>query len=174
MKYRSSKILDDFEFHDAEFTFEGFNNQNLVVTARYLNIHKSAEQNPYSKDMEIELAKITFQGIHFISIKLGGARKQDEPGGLWTEEPQVIYEGKTAEEKILSNLRSGIKVLEFGVFDNGNCYFDGIADEPWLWFQAQFSFESALIEWDAYRKPAWYEERPFHQHIPCQNERNLL
>ncbi len=24
MKYRSSKILDDFEFHDAEFTFEGF------------------------------------------------------------------------------------------------------------------------------------------------------
>lgn len=174
MKYRSSKILDDFEFHDAEFTFEGFDNRNLVVTARYLNIHKSAEQNPYSKDMEIDLARITFQGIHFRSIKLGGARKQDEPGGLWTEEPQVIYEGKTAEEKILSNLRSGIKVLEFGVLDNGNCYFDGIVYEPWLWFQAQFSFESALIEWDAYRKPAWYEERPFHQHIPCQNERNLL
>lgn len=27
---------------------------------------------------------------------------------------------------------------------------------------AEFTFESALIEWDAYRKPAWYEERPFH------------
>ncbi len=157
MKYRSSKILDDFEFHDAGFTFESFDNQNLVVTAQCLNIHKSAEQNPYSKDMEIELARITFQGIHFISF-----------------ESQEIYDGKAAEEKILSNLRSGIKVLEFGVLDNGNCYFDGFVDEPWLWFQAQFSFESALIEWDAYRKPAWYEERPFHQHIPCQNERNLL
>ncbi len=161
MKYRSSKILDDFEFHDAEFTFEGFDNQNLVVTARYLNIHKSAEQNPYSKDMEIELARITFQGIHFISIKLGGARKQDAPGGLWTEEPQVIYEGKTAEEKILLNLRSGIIVWKFGVLDNGNCCFDGAGDEPW--FEAQFSCESAFIEWDAYKNPAWYEERPFQQ-----------
>jgi len=163
MKYRSSKILDDFEFHDAEFTFESFDNRNLDIDVRYLNIRKSAEQNPYSKDIELELARITFQRVHFIAIKLGGARKQDEPGGLWTEEPQVIYEGKTAEEKILSNLRSGVSVKEFGVLDNGSYYFDGVVYETCLWFQAQFSFEFALIEWDAYRKPAWYEESPFNQ-----------
>ncbi len=144
MKYRSSKILDDFEFHDAGFTFESFDNQNLVVTAQYLNIHKSTEQNPYSKDMEIELARITFQGIHFISF-----------------ESQEIYDGKIAEEKILSNLRSGIIVWKFGVLDNGNYCFDGAGDEPW--FEAQFSCESAFIEWDAYKNPAWYEERPFQQ-----------
>lgn len=144
MKYRSSKILVDFEFNDAGFKFESFDNQNLVVTARYLNIHKSAEQNPYSKDMEIELARITFQGIHFISF-----------------ESQEIYDGKIAEEKILSNLRSGIIVWKFGVLDNGNYCFDGAGDEPW--FEAQFSCESAFIEWDAYKNPAWYEERPFQQ-----------
>ncbi len=172
MKYRSSKILEDFEFHDAQFTFESFDDQNLEIAVRYLNIRKSAEQNPHSKDMEIELARITFQGIHFISFDPGRTWKRDETGGLYTDEPEVIYEGKAAEKKILSNLRSGIIVWKFGVLNNGNYCFDGAGDEPW--FEAQFSCESAFIEWDAYKNPAWYEERPFQQHIPCQNERNLL
>ena len=46
-----------------------------------------------------------------------------------------------------------------GTLENGNYYFDGAGDEPW--FQMQFLFNSATVEWDEFRKPAWYEEKPF-------------
>ena len=71
----------------------------------------------------------------------------------------IHIEGKTAEEKLLNELQVGTTVFEFGTLENGNHYFVGAGDEPW--FQVQFLFDSAIIEWDEFRKPAWYEERPF-------------
>lgn len=42
MKDISVNRLSDFEFHDAEIAFDSFGNNQLAVTARYLNIHKEA------------------------------------------------------------------------------------------------------------------------------------
>ena len=159
MKYQSSNILRDFEFHDALFTFESFDNEVLTVAVRYLNIHKSTEQNQYPTDMEIELARITFHEFCAKSFEPGRAWRHDENGEFHTDEPQVIHTGTMAKEKLLSELRSGTTVFEFGVLDNGNNYLDGCGEEPW--FQAQFTFDSAIIEWSGFRKKACYEERSF-------------
>ena len=67
MKYVSINRLSDFEFHDAEFIFDSFVNNNLSVKVSYLNIHKDTEQNPFDSDMEIESARITFEGFDIIS-----------------------------------------------------------------------------------------------------------
>ncbi len=159
MKYQSVNILQDFEFHDSYFKFEKFENNALTISVQYLNIHKNTEQNHYPTDMEIKAANITFQGFCAKSFKPGRAWKQDATGKLYTDEPQIVFEGNTNEEKLLNELRTGATVYEFGKLENGNYYFDGSGNEPW--FQAQFSFNSVIIEWDEYRKPAWYEERPF-------------
>jgi len=159
MKYQSANILQDFEFHDAYFKFEKFENNALTISVQYLNIHKNTEQNHYPTDMEIEVARITFQGFNAKSFEPGRAWKQGANGKLYTDEPQVVFEGQIAEDKLLNELRVGSTVFEFGTLENGNYYFDGAGDEPW--FQAQFLFDSVAIEWDEYRKPAWYEERPF-------------
>jgi len=159
MKYQSTNILRDFEFHDAYFKFRKFENNVLSISVQYLNIHKNTEQNHYPTDMEIEVANITFQGFCVKSFEPGRIWKQDANGKFYTDEPQIIFEGYIAEEKLLSELRTGITVFEFGTLESGNYYFDGAGDEPW--FQAQFLFDSVAIEWDEYRKPAWYEERPF-------------
>ena len=66
---------------------------------------------------------------------------------------------KIAERKLINELQVGTTIFEVGTLENGNHYFDGAGDEPW--FQAQFLFDSVTIQWDAFRKPAWYEERPF-------------
>ena len=159
MKYQSNNILQDFEFHDAYFRFEKCERNALTISVQYLNAHKNTDQNHYPTDMEIELARITFQGFCTKSFEPGRTWKQDANGKFYTDEPQIIFEGHTAVEKLLNELRTGATVFEFGTLENGNYYFEGAGDEPW--FQVQFLFDSATIEWDEFRKPAWYEERPF-------------
>ncbi len=159
MKYTSTNIFSDFEFHDAYFKLENFKNNTLTISVQYLNIHKNTEQNPCNNDMEIEIAQITFNNFQIKSFEPGRAWKRDENGELYTDEPQVIFEGETAKEKALNELRRGATVFEFGTLKNENYYFDGAGDEPW--FQVQFLFDAVTIEWDEFRKPAWYEEKPF-------------
>jgi len=159
MNYQSTNILQDFEFHDAHFELEKLEAGALTISARYLNIHKNTEQNKHETDMEITVAYITFGNFRVVSFEPGRSWKQDANGKLYTDEPQVVFEGQTAETKLFRELEAGAEVMEFGDLDNGNYYFDGIGVEPW--FHVQFLFDSVIIEWDEYRKPAWYEERPF-------------
>ena len=160
MKYTSSNIFSDFEFHDAYFNLESIKDNTLTISVQYLNIHKNTAQNPCDTDMEIEMAHISFNDFQAKSFEPGrGGWKQDENGNYYTNEPQFVFEGETAKEKAINELLHGATIFEFGTLDNGNHYFEGAGDEPW--FHVQFSFDSATVEWDEYRKPAWYEERPF-------------
>ena len=61
MKYTSVNKLFDFIFHDSELDFESFENKELVISARHVNVSKNAPQNPEDEDMEIEKALITFR-----------------------------------------------------------------------------------------------------------------
>lgn len=47
MKYVSTNIFSDFEFHDTYFKFENFENNILNISVKYLKVHKNTEQNPY-------------------------------------------------------------------------------------------------------------------------------
>ena len=161
MKYISTNIFTDFEFHDAFLKLESFEGNTLTVSAQCLNIHKNTEQNSCGIDMEIEVAHITFSNFKLISFDPGRVWKQDCNGKFYTDEPEVIFEGKTAEAKLLNELQAGMTVYEFGTLGNGNHYFAGAGDEPW--FQVQFIFDSATVGWDEYRKPAWYERPPFNR-----------
>ncbi len=152
-------IETNFEFHDAYFKLESLENNVLTISVQYLTIHKNTEQNPNDTDMEIENAHITFNNFKVKSFEPGRAWTQDENGKLYTDEPQVIFDGETAKEKALHQLQYGTTVYEFGTLENGSHYLDGSGNEPW--FQMQFSFDSATIQWDTFRKPAWYEEKPF-------------
>lgn len=143
MKYKSNNVFADFEFHDSYFKLENIKDNVLTISVEHLNIHKSTEFNPHNTDMEIELAKITFNNLQVKSFKL--------------DKPQVIFDGKIAEQKSINELTSGATIYEFGTLENGNHYFDGTGVESW--FQVQFLFDSATIEWDTFKKPAWYEEK---------------
>ena len=52
MKYSSTRF-DDFEFHDSELSFVLWDSSRLIVTAKYLNVHKDAAPNNTDTDMEI-------------------------------------------------------------------------------------------------------------------------
>ena len=94
MKYTSTNIFSDFEFHDAYFKLENIEDNILTISVKYLNIHKNTEQNPSDTDMEIEIAYITFNNYQPISFEFGRTWKQDANGKLYTDEPQVLFEGK--------------------------------------------------------------------------------
>ena len=69
MKYNVENQLDLFEFHDSEFSLISFDNDKLIVSVKYLNIHKNSLPNPSDYDMEIENAIITFKKIN-LNVKL--------------------------------------------------------------------------------------------------------
>ena len=155
MKYISVNSRSDFEFHDAEFTFNSFVNHQLVIIAYYLNIHKNTEQNPFETDMEIERACITFEGIDIISYKSGRAWQRDE-----SNEPQVIFSDDEAHCRFIEQLKTRITVFDLDILDikERKIYFiDAMAVDPF--FTVCFTFERVVIAWDSYKKDAWYTSR---------------
>ncbi len=153
LKYISNNRLFDFEFHDAVLTLESYIENRLIVHADFLNIHKDAEQNPFGTDMEITSARLSFENCTIKSYELLRALKQDENGQLYSDEPQIIYSGDEGRKHFIEQLEKGITVFDFGKKDEETFYLD-ISSEPC--FTVCFSFEDVLIEWDDYKKPAWY------------------
>lgn len=158
MKYACLNCLGDFEFHDSIWKLRSYQAQTLVVDVRMLNIHCEAPLNPHETDMEIELARMTFTGIEILSFDLGYVWKTDADGNSQPEELGGIYEGKDAEDRFLAELDAGeygSTVFQFQKEDDAYT-LDGCGNEPW--FAAQFRFASVKIEWDTYKKRAWYTE----------------
>jgi hypothetical protein len=155
MKYKTNKILSDFEFHDSYFKLKKYENDSLIISVKYLNVHKNTEQNPSNTDMEIKNAEITFEGFRLVSFEPPRTWKEDINGKLYTDEPLFILEGTVAKAKFSEQLNNGVTVLEFGILENGNYYFDGLSVEPW--FSVQFQSDTCVVTWDEFSKPSFYE-----------------
>ena len=123
MKYTSTNLFSDFEFHDAYFKLESIKDNVLTISVQYLNLHKNTIQNPCNTDMEIEIAHITFSRFKVISFEPGRSWKQDDGGKFYTDEPQVIFEGETAEKKLLNELQAGTTVFELGTLEKWKSLF---------------------------------------------------
>ena len=154
MKYISVNKLSDFEFHDAEFELEVFDNKCLRVKANYLNIHKGADQNQYTTDMEISLAYITFEELNLLSYETGVARKQDAHGEFYPVEPQIILTDEYAHARFLEQLKNRITVFDLGEKDSNTYFIDAMSKDPF--FTICFTFRNVTIEWDEYKTQAWY------------------
>ncbi|MBQ3597649.1 MAG: hypothetical protein II987_00100 [Clostridia bacterium] len=157
MKYNSVNRLSDFEFHDAWFSLDTFENNCLTVKALCLNIHKDAEQNPYETDMEIANALITFKGFKLQSYEPIRGWKQDENGNRYSDDPQIVLHGEEAYVCFLLQLKEGITVFDLGATDTSVHFIDAISKDPF--FTVRFTFESVVIEWDDYKKEAWYTSK---------------
>ena len=105
--------------------------------------------------MEIKNAEITFEGFRLVSFEPPRTWKEDINGKLYTDEPLIILEGTVAKAKFSEQLNNGVTVLEFGILENGNYYFDGLSVEPW--FSVQFQSDTCVVTWDEFSKPSFYE-----------------
>lgn len=155
MKYRSTNQLYDFEFHDSEWKLDQLTKDTLVVFIKHLNIHKRTAQNDTDSDMEIELAKVTFQGFHVLTFDPGRTWKMGADGKSYTDEPLIIFEGEEACRKLANELQYGLTMYHLKRDDNNVYSIDACGNSPF--FAAQFVFDCVTVEWDAYRKKAWYE-----------------
>ncbi len=157
MKYISVNRLNDFEFHDAEMKLIRYADGRLTVSMECLNIHKGTEQNPHPTDMEIECAQLTFDNFSLSFFDPGNVWSRDADGKWSVSEELKILTDAEAEQKLLCELKERITIFTFEPFDDTFYYIDGGSwNEPW--FAIRFTFDSVTIEWDAYRKIAWYEE----------------
>ena len=157
MKYISVDKLSDFEFHDAKFTLEIYTNNCLKVKANYLNIHKDTNQNIYETDMEITDAFITFEEFKLLSYEPGIAWKKDENGELRPIEPQIVLYDKAAYSRFLEQLDAGLTIFDLGTKEGSIYFIDAFSEDPF--FTICFTFQSVRIEWDEYKKEAWYVSR---------------
>lgn len=155
MKYSSTNQLHDFEFHDSEWTLDHLTRDTLVVFITHLNIHKGTAQNDTDSDMEIDIAKVTFQGFSVQTFDPGRTWKMGADGKSYTDEPLIIFEGEEAHRRLTNELQCGLTMYHLEKDDNNVYSIDACGDSPF--FAAQFVFDSVTVEWDAYRKKAWYE-----------------
>ena len=154
MKYTSVNELSNFEFHDAKFFLDIFDKKCLKIKADFLNIHKDAEQNPHGVDMEISVATITFEGFDLISYEPIRGYTQNENGELYTTDPYIAFMGDSARSNLLKRLEEGFTVFDFAIECDDVHFIDGIANDPF--FTVRFTYKNIIIEWDEYKKEAWY------------------
>ena len=157
MKYRVENKLDLFEFHDAEFSFISLDKNKLVFSAKHLNIHKNATQNPHDCDMEIDLAEFVFVGFDVISFEPMRAYQVDDDGNWYTNEPQIIYNGKEAENHFLNEIKNGFTINCIDICKKENKTYIELSTCAQSCFFVTVAFDDVFIEWDEYRKKAWYE-----------------
>lgn len=155
MKYRVDNRLDCFEFHDCDLTLVRFPDADLILSARHLNIHKHTPQNPSDHDMEIECATITFHGFRLDSYEPGRAWEFGSDGQMHPLSPQIIFYGQDAEAKLLEEFKTQVTVLDLNRHEEDRWFMDAAGSEPF--FTIFFCFDSVTIEWDEYKKKAWYE-----------------
>lgn len=154
MKYRLIDRLADFEFHDSEWSLIASDSGKLVVGARLLNIHRNALPEVLTCDMEIDLAQITFSTCCVIEFEPGVPWKTDASGKSYPLEPMITYTNQEAEKRLLHELDSTTTIHAFEKENCGNYRISGCGDEPY--FEAVISFDSVTIEWNDFRRPAWY------------------
>ena len=162
MKYCSVNHLQDFEFHDAELTPISFENGQLIVAAKYLNVHKGIAQNFFDFDMEADLARITFEGIRILAHQTGGSTMQDEHGNV-IKDPLITTAGAAAAARFSDELKGDLTVsyITASSWESQPAYEIGaFGASPYSYFTVWFSFDSVRIEWDSYRDKAWYERNP--------------
>lgn len=154
MKYTSVNKIGDFEFHDAIFSLINFEKGCLEVSVKYLNIHKTAEENPEGVDMEIEKAMIVFRNFHIEYIKRIAEYEKDKDGSVVPSKYEIL-EGEEAYEMFLSELKHGLTVYYLGVDEERIHYLDGCGEDPY--FNTFFTYDEVSVKWDDFLKPAWYE-----------------
>lgn len=155
MKYCVTDQPGLFEFHDSEFTLISLGGGELVVSVKYLNIHKHTIQNPSEHDMEIGHAKMNFKGFRKPSYEVGRTWKKDAQGNSYPVGPKIIYFGQEAEEKIREELLDKIAVFDFNKKEDNRYSIDGSGVAPF--FTMEFCCDHVIVEWDEYQKKAWYE-----------------
>lgn len=158
MRYISKNQTGDFEFHDTSIISSLREKEALVLKTMYLCIHKNSANNPFNLDMELSLAKITFQDFKIESYKELGYTKYDPNTKTETKITDIFLYGTEAEEKfntILENTKE--KGLRFNCFEkNDSLYFLEII-YPQGVFSAECIASNILVEWEEFVKPAWYE-----------------
>ncbi len=154
MHYSSTNRLQDFEFHDAELSLTSWEDNRLILSAKYLNVHKDAAPNNENADMEIDVARITFSEFQTKEFEPSRTWKTDENGKSYTDDPLIIHKGALARSMFENELRNSITV--YGIsYDDGVYELGATGIDPY--FSVRFTFSDVEIEWDDYRKKAWYE-----------------
>ncbi len=154
MHYSSTNRLQDFEFHDAELSLISWDDTRLIVSAKYLNVHKDAAPNNADADMEISEARITFRGVQIKEFEPSRTWKTDENGKTYTDDPLIVHTDMVARCMFENELRNSITVMGI-VLVNDIYELGAIGIDPY--FSVRFVFSDVEIEWDDYCQKAWYE-----------------
>lgn len=144
--------LGDFDFHDAEMRLKSYDGNTLVISVKNLNIHKNTPQNGSDSDMELAETVMTFSGVSTLSYETD-------------DDPAVILTGDQAASRFLKELKAGLFVFSLEEETPRQIVMDGCGDSPY--FAARFAYDSVRVEWDAYRKKAWYELHRYYKREIC-------
>lgn len=155
MRFCVENDLSLFEFHDAVFSFIGFDGKDMVISAELLNIHKHTEQNPSEYDMEIESARILFKGFRSPIYEPGRTWKMGEDGKSYPVGLRRVFSDQEALDRIVEELKEGLTVYHFEKEETGGWSIGGSGLEPY--FTITFDFDTVSVCWDEYKKRAWYE-----------------
>lgn len=153
MSRYSSSNLTEFEFHDAwaeEVHWEG---DVLTCRVKQCSLHANALENPYSQDMELSEAVLTFSGFQIKEYCLPGW-KESFPNGKAEVHPEQRFVGTEAKQRFSQAAAEGLWLKDISAGDPTKSTLEACGrTEPY--FSVTFSFRQVLVEWESFAGPAW-------------------
>ncbi len=154
MKYHFVNRLQDFEFHDTYWEIIDCQPDRISFVISYLNVRKSALEEDSDKDMEISDAHMTFYGVSEVTYEPSRTWKKDDNGNSYSDEPQIIHTGETAQKFLISEMKNKPIIYNFDYTDS-QCKIGGCGEDPYFTFC--ISFQRVEIVWESFKNIAWYE-----------------
>ena len=157
--YKSVDQPELFEFHDAIFTLDRAEREEIAVYVDAMNISKDAEQNPKGYDLSINKAHIVFHAVSDCTFERKPGWERDAQGNWVPVGQEVIYRDADAMDRIREALRKMLVAVNNTIVDGD--FFSIMGTDADSLFEIRFKARRIEVTWDKYTGPAWYEEVKF-------------
>ncbi len=165
MNHCIKNSISDFDFHDSEVFDYISDKNNLTLFIKHLNVKKNTNENPFDYHMEIDVAKLTFFNLSFVSFKPGDTWAQDDNGVMQCVKKAKKYSGKRGAKRFINEMASKFCINCFSTESIPDLSKDAEVfshklscigyNEPY--FDVILISDAFSVEWDNYLKKAWYE-----------------
>lgn len=165
MAFCIKNSISDLEFNDSEIFGCKSEKSNLTLYIKHLNVKRNTVENSSDFDMEIDVAKLTFFNLSFVSLKLGDTWAPDNNGVMQCTKKGKKFSGIRGAKKFIKEISNSFCLSKFVTskipdITNGTDVFSHELSchgchEPY--FDVVLLSDSFTIEWDRYRQKAWYE-----------------
>ena len=149
--------LNAFDLHDARVPETALEGRDLLWTLEDGNALPQCPANPHGRAMRVPKLLLRLREYAVLHMEIWNVERRDPDSGMHQLLPQALPPGAWQGALLgagevhsaAAREEAGALLVELGFFAKGGLPYQ----------EATLACAGVLLEWDAFSRPAWFEER---------------